>query len=165
MLDRDPSSVEDFVEHLSILSRINNEMSNLDKEFNTVTKLFNIGHEFTLSINPEQYAFFKSLGTTFHHLKSSLLYTEAQCEENIRKFSTDLNSLIMKTHKEAIELKERLQAAVLLSADTTPQIASENLMLFQEMIEKLMEKSKNYSSYQERFGNTLKQVKKKTTAV
>ena len=69
MLDRDPSSVEDFVEHLAILSRINNDLPNLEKEFQTVTRLFNISNEFNLSIKPEQYAFFKSLGSTFHHLK------------------------------------------------------------------------------------------------
>jgi hypothetical protein len=91
------------------------------------------------------------------------LYTEAQCEENIRKFTIDLNTLINKVHKDSIELKVRLQSPALLSSDTNIQIANENLTLFQEMIEKLVEKAKNYASFQERFGNTLKQVKKKPT--
>ena len=91
-----------------------------------------------------------------------MLYTEAQCEENIRKFSVDLSALIIKVHRESLDLRERLQAPVLLSVDTTQAVAKENLTLFQEMIEKLMEKAKNYASYQERFGNTMKQVKKKT---
>lgn len=68
-LDRDPTSVEDFVEHLAILSRINNELPHLEAEFALVTRLFAIANEFSLSITPEQYAFFKSLGSTFHHLK------------------------------------------------------------------------------------------------
>ena len=72
MLDRDPASVEDFVEHLSILTRINNELPNLEKEFKTVTRLFNIANDFNLQISPEQYAFFKSLGTTFQHLKVNI---------------------------------------------------------------------------------------------
>ena len=71
MLDRDPSSVEDFVEHLSILTKINNELPSLEKEFKTVTRLFTIANDFSLQINPEQYAFFKSLGSTFQHLKVS----------------------------------------------------------------------------------------------
>lgn len=91
------------------------------------------------------------------------MYTEAQCEENIRKFTVDLGYLINKIHGESIELKVRLQSPALLSSDTTSQVANENLSLFQEMIEKLVEKAKNYASYQERFGNTMKQVKKKTT--
>jgi hypothetical protein len=89
------------------------------------------------------------------------LYTEAQCEENIRKFTVDLGLMVTKAHNESVELKVRLQAPTLLSTDTTPQIARGNLILFQEMIEKLVERAKNYSLYQERFGNTLKQVKKK----
>ena len=88
MLDRDPASVEDFVEHLAILTRINNDLPNLEHEFSMITRLFAIANEFNLFIDPEQYAFFKSLGSIFHHLKSSLLYTEAQCEENIRRFET-----------------------------------------------------------------------------
>lgn len=71
MLDRDPASVEDFVEHLATLTRINNELPLLENEFLIVTRLFNIAHEFNLDIDPEQYAFFKSLGSTFHHLKVS----------------------------------------------------------------------------------------------
>jgi hypothetical protein len=69
MLDKDPTSVEDFVEHLAILSHINNEMPNLENEFVVVTRLFSISNDFGLKIDPEQYAFFKSLGSTFHHLK------------------------------------------------------------------------------------------------
>jgi hypothetical protein len=94
-----------------------------------------------------------------------LLYTEAQCEENIRKFTIDLGALITKAHNESVELKTRLQSPLLLSADTIAQQANENLTLFQEMIEKLVEKAKNYASYQERFGNTMKQVTKKKTKI
>lgn len=72
MLDRDPASVEDFVEHLAVLTRINNELFSLEKEFSTVTRLFAIAFDFNLKIDPEQYAFFKSLGSTFNHLKVSL---------------------------------------------------------------------------------------------
>ncbi len=74
MLDRDPSSVEDFVEHLAILTRINNDLPNLENEFHTVTRLFAIANEFNLYIDPEQYAFFKSLGSIFHHLKVKKVY-------------------------------------------------------------------------------------------
>jgi len=62
---------------------------------------------------------------------------------------------------ESVELKIRLQSPLLLAADTTFQLANENLTLFQEMIESLLVKAKNYGSYQEKFGNTMKQVKKK----
>jgi len=161
MLDRDPASVEDFIEHLAVLTRINNDLPNLESEFQTITRLFAIANEANLFIDPEQYAFFKSLGSIFHHLKSSLLYTEAQCEENIRKFTVDLQFLMNKVRSESVELKIRLQSPLLLAADTTFQLANENLTLFQEIIENLLVKAKNYGSYQEKFGNTMKQVKKK----
>lgn len=161
MLDRDPTSVEEFVEHLAILTRINNDLPSLEREFNTITRLFSIATEFDLSINAEQHAYFKSLSSTFNHLKSSLLYTEAQSEENIRKFTVDLGKMINKAHGESVELKTRLQAPTLLSTDTTHHVARENLTLFHEMIEKLVERCKNYALYQERFNGTMKQGKKK----
>jgi len=102
MLDRDPASVEDFVEHLAVLTRINNDLPNLEAEFHTITRLFAIANEANLNIDPEQYAFFKSLGSIFHHLKSSLLYTEAQCEENIRRFTVDLQFLMSKVRSGAV---------------------------------------------------------------
>ncbi len=89
------------------------------------------------------------------------MYTEAQCEENIRKFSIDLDRMISKAHNEAIDLKIRLLSPRLLSWDVTSSIALENLKLLEEMIQSLIEKAKNYSIYQERFKNTMSQVKKK----
>lgn len=72
MLDKDPASVEEFVEHLSVLSKINNELPNLEKEFLIVNRLFSVASEFNLNISPENYAFFKSLGSTFQHLKVNI---------------------------------------------------------------------------------------------
>lgn len=91
------------------------------------------------------------------------MYTEAQCEDNIRKFTEDLNKDILKVHSESVELKTKLQSPRLLSLDTSLEAAKENLKLFEEMIQVLVEKAKNYALYQERFGNTMKQVKKKIT--
>ena len=76
MLDRDPASVEDFIEHLAILTRINNDLPNLENEFHVVTRLFAIAQEFNLLIDPEQYAFFKSLGSIFHHLKVDIFFVD-----------------------------------------------------------------------------------------
>jgi hypothetical protein len=73
MLDKDPTSVEEFIEHLATLSRINNELSSLDTEFHLVTRLFAIALDFNLEIDLEQLAFFKSLGSTFHHLKVNIV--------------------------------------------------------------------------------------------
>ena len=66
-----------------------------------------------------------------------------------------------KVRSESVELKIRLQSPLLLATDTTYQLANENLTLFQEMIEMLVVRAKNYGVYQEKFGNTMKQVKKK----
>ena len=84
-LDRDPASVEEFIEHLAILSRINHDLPALETEFTTVTRLFTIIAEFNLAIDPEQYAFYKSLGSTFHHLKVLKTRLMCHCLEKLTK--------------------------------------------------------------------------------
>jgi hypothetical protein len=85
------------------------------------------------------------------------MYTEAQCEENIRKFTTDLNNMVLKAKTESIDLKTRLHSPRLISWDLTPLVALENLKLLEEMIQFLVEKAKNYLIYQEKFKNTMTQ--------
>ena len=92
-----------------------------------------------------------------------MLYTEAQSEDNIRKFTIDLNKLISKAHSESMDVKIRLHEPILLSLDTSFEAAKDYLMLYEEKIQHLSDKAKNYAAYQERFGNTMKQVKKKLT--
>jgi dynein heavy chain, axonemal len=69
LLEHDPISVDEFVEHLTALSRINNDLPQLEKDFTLVSKLFSIINDFNLNVDAENRAYFKSLGSTFHQLK------------------------------------------------------------------------------------------------
>ena len=68
-LDHAPKTVEDFVEHLSFLSKMASEITALEKEFLIVTKLFTIAKDYQVKIEPEDLALYRTLGDSFQHLK------------------------------------------------------------------------------------------------
>jgi dynein heavy chain len=69
LLDRDPRSVEEFVQHLSTLNKVNSDLGNIENEFQTISKMFHIIKDFSMNIAPEAYALFRSLSPIYHQLK------------------------------------------------------------------------------------------------
>ncbi|CAF1653542.1 unnamed protein product, partial [Didymodactylos carnosus] len=69
LLDRDPKSVEEFVQHLALLNKFNNDLTNLENEFQIITKLFHIIKDFNMNIKAESYAFYRSLASIYQQLK------------------------------------------------------------------------------------------------
>ncbi|CAF4843778.1 unnamed protein product, partial [Rotaria socialis] len=69
LLDRDPRSVEEFVQHIATLNKVNSDLANLDVEFETISKMFHIVKDFSMNIAPEAYALFRSLAPIYHQLK------------------------------------------------------------------------------------------------
>ena len=79
-LDRFPTSVEEFVEHLSFLGKMSSEMPALEKEYNIVIKLYTIAKDFEVAIEPEEHALYQTLSPSFQHLKVSTI----TCNDNKR---------------------------------------------------------------------------------
>ena len=64
--------MEEFVEHLSFLSKMASEMPALEKEYSIVTKLYTIARDFEVDIKPEELALYQTLSPSFQHLKVRL---------------------------------------------------------------------------------------------
>ena len=77
-LDHYPESVEEFVEHLSFLGKMSQEMPALEKEYNIVTKLYTIARDFEVSIEPEELALYQTLSPSFQHLKVSIVQSQGK---------------------------------------------------------------------------------------
>ncbi|XP_063958044.1 dynein axonemal heavy chain 6-like isoform X2 [Lytechinus pictus] len=154
-LDHMPQSVEEFVEHLSFLSRMGSELPSLEKEYFVVTRLFTIAKDFDVPIEPEELALYQTLMPSFQHLKSTIIYCEAKKDENISKFSDDLNIHIQGLLSEAYDIRNRVTAPTLLSADTLAVVAMENLKLLSDELNAVSGKARSYASYQDRFGSSI----------
>ena len=68
-LDHYPDSVEEFVEHLTFLQKMQSDMPTLEKEFGIVTRLFTLIKDFEVPMNPEHQALFQTLAPSFQSLK------------------------------------------------------------------------------------------------
>jgi hypothetical protein len=69
LLDRDPRSVEEFVQHLATLNKVNSDLGNLDNEFQIISKMFHIIKDFSMNIAPEAYALYRSLAPIYQQLR------------------------------------------------------------------------------------------------
>ncbi|KAH9496161.1 Dynein heavy chain 6, axonemal [Bulinus truncatus] len=159
-LDKTIFTVEEFVEHLSFLGRMSTELPALEKEYDVVNKLFTIAKVYKVTIKAEEMALYQTLSPSFQHLKSTILYCEAKKDDNIRKFSSQLDTLIGNIKTSLMDLKIRVQDPELLHVDTHPLSALEATRLLQEEVHILSIKARSYASYQERFGSSLSKQRK-----
>jgi len=89
-----------------------------------------------------------------------VLYCEAKKDENIRKFSSDLDTLIFNIRSRLMDLKNRVRDPDLLHTDTMSMTALETIRDLQEGVQELSSKARSYASYQERFGSSLSNTKR-----
>ena len=83
------------------------------------------------------------------------MFAEAKKDDNIRKFTSNLDCLVQSIHQSIIEIKSRVQNPMLLNGDTLAVVALEKISDMTEEVTKLSNKARSYASYQERFGSSL----------
>ncbi|KAL8598272.1 hypothetical protein ACOMHN_035222 [Nucella lapillus] len=159
-LDKFPSTVEEFVDHLSFLGRMSTELPALEKEYNVVNKMFTIARDYSVAVHPEELALYKTLAPSFQHLKSTILYCEAKKDDNIRKFSSHLDTLIYNIRSKLMEVKAKVQDPDLLHEETMAVSALDTIHTLQEEVQSLSVRARSYASYQERFGSSLSNTRK-----
>lgn len=92
--------------------------------------------------------------------KNAILVGEAKKDENIRKFSQDLDTLIYNIRTKLMEIKNKVRDPDLLSTDIIAVAALSKLDSIQSEVSSLSTKARCYGSYQERFGSSLSNSKK-----
>ncbi|XP_069582586.1 dynein axonemal heavy chain 14 [Ranitomeya imitator] len=151
--------VEEFVEHLTFLGQISSELPSLERQYNTVIQLYSIAKDYGIRIPSEETALYQSLIPSFQQLKSAVLFCEAKKDEDIVKFSGDLDKYISNLHFQLMEFKIKVKNPILLETDTFPLEAIEVIVSLLEEFEVIANKARCYSSYQERFGSSMTQMK------
>ncbi|KAM9316864.1 dynein axonemal heavy chain 14 [Gastrophryne carolinensis] len=159
------SNVEDFVEHLTFLSQISSDLTSLERKYNAVIQLYSLAKDYGISIPSEEVALYQSLIPSFQQLKSAVLYCEAKKDEDIVKFSGDLDKYISNLHFELMDFKIKVRNPILLEPDTFPLEAKEIINTLLEEYEVVANKAQCYSSYQERFGSSITHMKAKLVDV
>ncbi|XP_069464806.1 dynein axonemal heavy chain 14 [Ambystoma mexicanum] len=158
-LEKELTAVEEFVEHLTFLGHISSELPSLEKEYNTVIQLYSVAKDYSISVPEEELAIYQTLIPSFQRLKSSILFCEARKDEDIIKFSGDLDTYISNLRFELMEFKNKVRNPVLLHADTFPGVAKEIIQNLLDEVVIISNKARSYSSYQDRFGSSMVDMK------
>ncbi len=61
--------MEEFVQHLATLNKVNSDLGNIENEFEIISKMFHIIKDFSMDIAPEAYALFRSLAPIYQQLR------------------------------------------------------------------------------------------------
>lgn len=97
--------MEEFVEHLTFLGQISSELPSLEQQYKTVIQLYSVAKDYGINIPSEETALYQSLIPSFQQLKSAVLFCEAKKDEDIVKFSGDLDKYISNLHFHLMEFK------------------------------------------------------------
>ena len=73
----------------------------------------------------------------------------------------DLKNMVAELRKYLHNVKNKVRSPLLLDEDVVPQAAMENITMLMEDVELIGQRSRNYASYQDRFGDALSTAVKK----
>lgn len=107
-LDKEVVTVEEFVEHLTFLSRISVQIPTLERQYQFLIQLYAIASEYQIAISPEELALYQHLVPSFQHLKSTVMICETKRDDNIFKFSVDLSKHLNQLRYELVLVKMKV---------------------------------------------------------
>jgi dynein heavy chain len=85
-----------------------------------------------------------------------MLYCEAKKDENIMKFSNELELLIGQARRDLLTLKNKIRAPGLIdSGMSTSKVILDTLRVLGEELEEISNKARNYAVYQDHFFGAL----------
>nr|XP_029531899.1 dynein heavy chain 14, axonemal [Oncorhynchus nerka] len=163
-LDKDIFTVEEFVEHLTFLSRISVQIPTLERQYQFLIQLYSMAKEYQITISPEELALYQHLVPSFQHLKSTVMICETKRDDNIFKFSVDLGKHLNQLRYELVLVKMKVNNPILLCSYTSPKVANEILQALSEEVAIYSNKAYSYTSYGELLRNSFS-MKKISTVV
>ncbi|XP_057306686.1 dynein axonemal heavy chain 6-like [Hydractinia symbiolongicarpus] len=158
-------SVEEFVEHVSYLSKLSEDIPKLEKEFNIISRLFIIAFNYNADFSAEERALYQTLAPSFQQLKSLVLYCEAMKDENVRKFTKNLDDIVENLKKQLHGLVIQIQNPSLLDEDISSSNAIETIQFLKDDLEELSESIKRFAAYETCLSNAMSASKKRAAYV
>ncbi|KAM4860802.1 dynein axonemal heavy chain 14 [Thomomys bottae] len=150
-LECDPNEIEEFVDYFTFLEEMSIEISNLEKEYLTISQLYSVVKHYHIDTADEQKALYKVISMKIIQLKTALKLSATNRETAIAKFRNNLEARITGLRVEVSDLKAKIRTPVLLCPHTRMAAAMEMIRSLTEEAASLTHKAKMYSSYQDHF--------------
>ena len=91
------------------------------------------------------------------------MYCEAKKDENVQKFSKDLEYIVENLTKQLHQLSNQIRNPSLLDDDMSPSTAIETITYLKEDLETLSKNAKSFANYEDCFASALSTGAKKRT--
>ncbi|KAJ3093097.1 Dynein heavy chain 6, axonemal [Quaeritorhiza haematococci] len=115
VLNAQPQNVEAFVEYLGWLERVRDSMTLVDNLYDEVTRLYSLMEQHKIPIQPTDLALYQTLGPTLRQLKESVDMASETKDENISKFSAELDKAMSELMGEVGEIRNKAQDPIILN--------------------------------------------------
>ncbi|XP_076770738.1 dynein axonemal heavy chain 14 [Arvicanthis niloticus] len=148
-LDYEPVDVEEFVEHFNFLDEISSSVTQIEKDFCTITELYSVVRHYHIDVSEEQIAIYRIIFMKFNYLKTSMKLLATNKEASLTKFRNSLESYIVSLRVDVSNLRDKIRSPILLSATTPIPRAKEIVQSLAAEAESLTLKVETYSSYQD----------------
>ena len=112
--------------------------------------------EFDVPLPAEELALYRTLLPSFSHLKATLTYCEATKDEQMKKYSKELEVKTQTLLNDLKTLKDNVRHSGVLGDDMSPSRAMDVIMDYHSTYEKYSDMAHKFMDYQARFGSSPK---------
>jgi dynein heavy chain len=96
--------------------------------------------------------------------QTALLHAEVKRDNNLRKFSKELDAFLGDIKRKLFEIKNSVADPAFLSVDSQPSVVLQRISWLTDDVTKLLNRARKYASYQQRFGVAASSAKKRRQA-
>jgi dynein heavy chain, axonemal len=93
--------------------------------------------------------------------QTALLHAEVKRDNNIRKFTKELDSYLDDVRRKLFEIKNNVADSAFLNIDSQPAVVLQRISWLTDDVTKLLSRARKYANYQQRFGVTASSTKKR----
>ncbi|KAJ3321819.1 Dynein heavy chain 6, axonemal [Boothiomyces sp. JEL0866] len=157
ILNTHPTTVEGFVEYLGWLEKVQDSLETVDILEAETIQLYNLLDNYKIYIQPTDLAMFQTLSPTIRSLKEAVEIAVDTKEDNINKFTVDLEKLLTDLSSEVSEIRNSAQDPMVLNSSSN----NDEVIAYLEDLRKQLEKVEVLKSKYESWGRLFKSGGKK----
>ncbi|KAI9095538.1 hypothetical protein DFS34DRAFT_182154 [Phlyctochytrium arcticum] len=153
ILNTQSGNVEGFVEYIEWLEKVRNSMALVEQLYEEVTRLYTLMEQYKISIQPTDLALYQTLGPTLRQLKEAVDMASDTKEENINKFSGELDRSMNELMSEVSEIRNRAQDPMVLNPGAKSDVVIKFLEELREQLATVEATKVRYEAWSELFKN------------
>ncbi|KAI8907759.1 dynein heavy chain and region D6 of dynein motor-domain-containing protein [Powellomyces hirtus] len=147
ILNTQPSNVEGFVEYLEWLEKVKGSMPLVEQLYYEVSRLYKQMEQYKIAIQPTDLALYQTLGPTLRQLKEVVDMASDTKEENISKFSVELDKALNDLMTEVSDIRNRAQDPMVLNVGAKSELVIKFLEDLRSQLEKIDATKSRYEQW------------------